>query len=162
MIQFLFVAMMLSLFTFNESFRFYSSNQRRLSLLKMSDPAVDPSVDPALEAIRAKYKANPNYNALTDPEAQPFLDSLIPNEFRDFNNAIERVRVAIKDAYEGPDKVNDAEKVFSSLDLNNLISSPNSKFFKNNRPQPSPAHSEARASEALKNLIAKYPDLPRN
>lgn len=117
-----------------------------------------PANDPALEAIKAKYRSNPNYNPLTDPEAAPIIENLIPSEVRDFTNALERFRIALEDATSGPDAVGDIDESSKQFDKKDLISSPQSKWFKEGRPNED--YSQSKADEAIEKLKKKYPEVP--
>eukprot|EP01035_Chromulina_nebulosa_P018052 gene18052-23697_t len=112
-----------------------------------------------LDAIRAKMQSNPNYNPLSDPEAAQVIENLIPAEFRDVLNAIERLRVAVKDGTTGPDAATDLDKDSKSFNFNDLISTPNSQFFKKGR-QVDGKFDPALIEELKADLRKAYPDIP--
>ena len=80
----------------------------RLQRLHMSSP--DP-----MDAIREKMKSDPNYHPLQDPQAMQVLENSVPSEIKELMGAIERVKVAIKDATSGANAVTDLNKVASEL-----------------------------------------------
>lgn len=112
------------------------------------------------DALRAKYQSNPNYNPMADPEAQAMLENLIPNEFRDLNNAIERLRVALTDATTGPDAIENIDTVLSQFTKEELISSPQSQWFRDGRPEPEEPFSEAKLDELTEKAKREYPQVP--
>jgi hypothetical protein len=102
----------------------------------MSD-ASDP-----MAAIRAKMASDPNYDPMRDPQAMQQLESMIPQEMREFANAIERLKVAFTDATTGADAVtlDDINSRFGEIakksQVSELISSPQSEWFKTGAPTP--------------------------
>ena len=129
----------------------------------MSDPK-----DARMDAIRAKYQADPNYNPMNDPEAAELMESIIPSDMKDFPNAIERVRVAFADAASAVDDIDEAAAKFPNR--KDLISSPQSKMFSDlmsgvetksdDDDEEQGEVSEEEMDELIKKLQEEYPDIP--
>ena len=128
---------------------------RAMQRLQMS------SADP-LEEIRAKVKADPSYNPMQDPQAMQVLESMIPAEIKEIPNAVERLKVAIKDASSGPNAVVDLDKVASDFKgpKSDLISTPTSKWMKDGLPNDNPSFSEATKNDLKQKVKAANPDVP--
>lgn len=122
--------------------------------LRMSTPE-DP-----MAAIRAKMAANPNYNPMTDPEAAGSLEAMIPTEYRDVLNALERFRVALVDADQGPESLKAIDDAARSMNINEIISSPTSKWIKDGRPKPDVPFSESTAAGLVEKVKAEFPQVP--
>ncbi|RYH30932.1 hypothetical protein EON65_03890 [archaeon] len=102
---------------------------RSSTQLKMSTP--DP-----MDAIRAKMQADPNYDPMKDPEAMRILDSMIPEQLREFGNAIAKLKVALADSITGVESVKDLNKRVAGMEKKGAISSPTSQWFKSGMPKP--------------------------
>jgi len=129
---------------------------RPMFSLKMSDNDKEAQWD----VLRAKYQANPNYDPMADPEAQAVLENLIPTEFRDMTNAIERLRVALVDATTGTDAIEDIDNVLSQFNKDELISSPQSKWFSEGRKDPDVPFSQEKLDELTEQAKKQYPAVP--
>jgi hypothetical protein len=117
-----------------------------------------------LDEIKAKMKANPNYNPMTDPQAAAALDLMIPDYLKELPNAMERLSVAFKDATTGADAIGDIDKVAESFEnKRELISSPQSEFFRSGMQAPSGGSGDDVAAE-IESLVSKlrqqYPEVP--
>lgn len=125
--------------------------------LHMSSP------DPMSE-IRAKMAADPNYNPLQDPQAMQVLESQIPAELKELPNALERLRVAFKDATSGPNAVPDLNAAAASWTgpKTDLISSPTSDWMKNNMPNENPSFDEQTKKDLYEKVKSANPDVPLN
>eukprot|EP01039_Chlorochromonas_danica_P003942 gene3942-4313_t len=132
-----------------------SSNQRRLSALHMSTNEEDP-----MEAIRAKMKANPNYDPTKDPEAMRALESEITGPLREFPNAIQRLRVAYQDVTSGLDPIDDLDARVSAMgaDSKGLISSPQSTWLKEG--MPAEKVDKAKKQALREKLRKEFPQVP--
>lgn len=144
-------------FTHTHSFRAMPVGRFAQRSLKMAEG--NP-----LDELRAKMKANPNYNPMTDPQAASMLDSMIPDYLKELPNAMERLSVAFKDATTGTDAIGDIDKVAESFEnKRELISSPQSEFFSSGMQAPSGGSDEDVAAE-IEGLIDKlrqqYPEVP--
>lgn len=123
------------------------------------------SGDP-LDAIRAKMASDPSYNPMQDQQAMQILESKIPSEVRDVSNAVERLRVAIKDATEGTDAINDLDGSAAKFGGQGeggagLISSPQSAWFKEGQPnEKDGSFSQSRKDELMAKLKSAYPEVP--
>jgi hypothetical protein len=131
------------------------------SVLRMSEAPTDAN-EAQWDILRKKYQANPNYNPMNDPEAAPILENLIPNEFRELKNALQRLRVAFvdastapKDADGTPGEAFDLDKMAAQFDKKELIQSPQSKWIKEGMQDVD--YSASKAEELLEELKKKYP-----
>ena len=57
------------------------------------------------------------------------LEQQVPAELREASNAIERLKVAIKDASEGTEAVENLDEAAAKYTSNELISSPQSEWY---------------------------------
>lgn len=112
----------------------------------------------AIKAIREKMAADPSYNPMADPQAMQVIDSMIPDAMREVPNAIERLKVAFKDATSGQDSVSDINSLPSTMSMSEAISSPQSKWFKEKFPVD--AFNQAEKDDLKKKIKAKYPEVP--
>lgn len=136
------------------AFRAFISPKRStfLSLRMAEDP---------MAAIKAKMAADPNYDPMKDPEAVSKIESMIPAELRDLSNAIARLEVAFKDSTSGADAVDDLDKRSADFpNKNDLISSPNSKWFKSGQPADDVPFSSSKKEAAFDKLRQEYPEVP--
>ena len=69
---------------------------RIVSRVRLSSTSGVDASDPLVAKIASKLQSDPTYNPLADPEAAPLVDKLTPPAFKEFFNAVERLRVAIK------------------------------------------------------------------
>jgi hypothetical protein len=127
------------------------------SILKMS------SNDP-MDAIRAKMASDPNYDPMKDPQAMQQLEAMIPQEMREFANAIERLKVAFTDATTGNESIEDLdsrlETIAKGLKGGDLISSPQSDFFRNGMPEDNPPFDAAKLKELAEEARRDHPEVP--
>ena len=132
-----------------------AARARAQQRLQMSSP--DP-----LEEIRAKAKADPNYNPMQDPQAMQVLESMIPAEIKEIPNAVERLKVAIKDSSSGPNAVADLNKVAADFTgpKSDLISTPTSAWMKAGMPNENPSFSESLKNELKQKVKSANPDVP--
>ena len=117
--------------------------------------------DDPMDAIKAKMASDPNYDPMKDPEALRMIESKIPSEMRDISNALSRLEVSFKDATTGTDAVDDLDA--RAVDFPNkaeLISSPQSKWFKNSMPVDEVAFSSKKKDELFEKLKKAYPEVP--
>ena len=123
-----------------------------LSLRMAEDP---------MAAIKAKMAADPNYDPMKDPEAISKIESMIPSELRDLSNAVARLEVAFKDATTGVDAVDNLDKRAAEFpNKNELISSPNSQWFKAGQPADNVPFSSSKKDAAFEKLRQEYPEVP--
>eukprot|EP00607_Mallomonas_marina_P005961 CAMPEP_0182427458 /NCGR_PEP_ID=MMETSP1167-20130531/17211_1 /TAXON_ID=2988 /ORGANISM="Mallomonas Sp, Strain CCMP3275" /LENGTH=108 /DNA_ID=CAMNT_0024609703 /DNA_START=196 /DNA_END=522 /DNA_ORIENTATION=+ len=104
--------------------------------------------------------ADPNYNPMNDPAAVASIESMIPDSLRDMPNAIERLKVAFKDAIEGSEAVSDLDSLPSVLTKEEAISSPQSKWFKEKYPDSDPAFSDSAKEDLLQKVKSEHPEVP--
>lgn len=115
-----------------------------------------------LDSIRAKMAADPSYNPFNDPQAIQTIETNLPSEIREFGHAIERLKVAFKDANSGPDAAVDLDSAFATVtNKKDLISSPTSQWFKdgmdgNTDQEPS----EVELAELKSKIKDQYPHIP--
>jgi len=89
------------------------------------------------------------------------LEQQVPQELREASNAIERMRVAINDASEGTEAVENLDAAAGKYTTAELISSPQSEWFKGGQPNETDgAFSEAKKAELLEEMKKAYPDVP--
>jgi hypothetical protein len=132
------------------------SLQRIANLNMVGTGGPDP-----LEAIRAKMKADPSYDPMKDPEAMRVLESKLPPQFREFPNAIQRLRVAITDATTGVEAVDNLDARAADFpDKKELISSPQSEWFQSGLPTAE--FNAKEKAELLEKLKKSHPNVPRN
>jgi len=113
----------------------------------------DAGENPAIDAIRQKMAADKDYNPMADPQAMQVLESLIPQEMKDIPNAIERLKVAFKDATEGTDALADIDGAAAGFtDKKSLISTPTSDWMKGGM---SPAGYDESKKNELKDKVQK-------
>lgn len=119
------------------------------------------SPDP-MDEIRQKMASDPNYNPMQDPQAQAALEAMIPSEMKELPNALERLRIAMKDATTGASAVTDLNKVASEYKgpKTDLISSPQSEWMKGGMPNDNPAFSDSRKKELLGKIKSAFPEIP--
>ena len=121
---------------------------------------VEGASDP-LDAIRAKVANDPSYNPMNDPEAMGLLESMLPEEMKEFPNALERLKVALQDATTGADSVSDIDKFAADIgNKKELISSPTSQWFKDGMPESGAKADQTKLKDLAEKLKAKYPDIP--
>ena len=127
----------------------------RLQRLHMSSP--DP-----MDAIREKMKTDPNYNPMQDPQAMQVLENSVPSEIKELMGAIERVKVAIKDATSGANAVTDLNKVASEFTApkSDLISTPTSTWFKEGMKNDNPSFNANLKAELKAKVKAANPEVP--
>jgi hypothetical protein len=118
------------------------------------------TIDP-LDEIRQKMATDPNYNPMQDPQAQAALEAMIPSEMKELPNALERLRIAMKDATTGASAVSDLNKVASEYKgpKTDLISSPQSEWMKGGMPNDNPAFSDSRKKELLGKVKTAFPEI---
>ena len=123
--------------------------------LKMSSP--DP-----LEEIRAKMKSQPGYNPMQDPQAMQVLEGMIPAELKEIPNAVERLKVAMKDATTGANAVPDLDKVASDFKgpKKDLISAPTSQWMKDGMGNDNPSFSASKKADLKAKVKAAFPEVP--
>ena len=123
--------------------------------LRMSSP--DP-----LEEIRAKMKSQPGYNPMQDPQAMQVLEGMIPAELKEIPNAVERLKVAMKDATTGTNAVPDLDKVAADFKgpKKDLISTPTSQWMKDGMPNDNPSFSESKKADLKAKVKAAFPEVP--
>lgn len=117
---------------------FRSSRYIKSPSLKMSDAESNQGPD-VWEPIRRRMKEDPSYDPLKDPEAMQQMQNALPTEFREFGNAMERLKVAFADAKGGVDGLDDLDvlaKTAAALPVSERLSSPQSKFFKEGAKKP--------------------------
>jgi hypothetical protein len=131
----------------------------RTGSLHVLKAATGPSED-ALKSIRDKIAANPSYNPMSDPQAMQVLESMIPDKMKEVPNAIERLKVSIKDATTGKEAVSDLNSLATLMPKEEAISSPRSNWFKNKFPEDKEAFSKSKQQDLLRDAKSKYPDVP--
>lgn len=133
----------------------------RIMSVSRTSLAATPEGNPALEAIKAKMAADPNYDPMKDPEAMSTIESMIPDSLRELSGSLARLEVAFKDAdanLEGTDAtLNKAAEGF--VNKKELVSSPNSQWFKDGLPAAS--FDSAKKEELEKALASKYPEVKK-
>lgn len=99
--------------------------------------ADDDANEELFKNIAAKMSADPNYNPMADPQAMQVLDSIIPQNVKDVGTAIERLKVAFKDATEGPDAkpLSELSDLATKMANKEILSSPTSKWFREGSPE---------------------------
>ena len=123
--------------------------------LKMAEQ-LTPDQEAALNALKTKM-SDPSYNPATDPDYSRLMSSLVPTELRDISGALERLKVAFKDATTGVDAVTDLDNIAAQFsDKKDVISSPTSKWMKSGFPDE-PA-SESKLSDLLTKLKKDFPE----
>ena len=121
------------------------------------------STNDPLGAIKARMASDPNYDPLKDPEALRQIEALIPSELRDLSNAFARLEVAFKDATSGVDAVDNLDKRAADFpNKTELISSPQSNWFKSGLPADDAPFSSKKKDEAFEKLRKDYPEVPYN
>ena len=128
------------------------------SSLRMSDAPVDP-----MEAIRARMAQDPSYEPLKDPATMQQLESMIPSEYREFANAMERLKVAFADAQGGVDGLEDLDSLAAiaiNTKVGELLSSPQSKFFQGGAADEEIPFDEEKLRDLLADVQRDFPDVP--
>ena len=154
--QVLFLISLLTLVLLTESLRVPTFKSiRKMNNLKMSD-----SADP-LAAIRAKMASDPSYDPLKDPDAIRQIENIIPTPLRDISNAIARLQVAFKDSTTGTEAVDDLDARAKEIpNKRELISSPQSTWFKQSNPDEEIPFSKAKLQELQEKLRKEFPEVP--
>ncbi len=137
------------------AFRPVIASSRRSVALRMSDGA-DP-----MDAIRSRMAQDPNYDPMKDPQAMQALEGMIPNEMREFANAIERLKVAFTDATTGQNPIDDLDSlstVAQSVKGADLISSPTSQWFKDGAIDE--GYDEVKLKDYMRDVQNEFPDAP--
>lgn len=127
--------LLLSLFFASSSaFLLSARTNRWVVARKMAD---DDANEELFKNIAAKMSADPNYNPMADPQAMQVLDSIIPQNVKDVGTAIERLKVAFKDATEGPDAkpLSELSDLATKMANKEILSSPTSKWFREGSPE---------------------------
>jgi hypothetical protein len=118
-------------------------------------------VPDALDPIRAKIAADPSYDPTKDPEAMRVLEGIIPDHYREFYNAAERLRASLKAATSGVaavEKLDENAAQWLSTNDKELISTPTSAWFKQGKPAAKVNKTE---KESLKQKLKnKFPEVP--
>jgi hypothetical protein len=118
--------------------------------------------DDPMAAVRAKM-ADPNYDPMKDPEALRQIENMIPSELRDISNSLARLEVSFKDATSGPDAVDNLDSRAKDFpNKSELISSPQSKWFKDGQPTDEVPFSQSKKDELFNKLRKEYPEVPVN
>lgn len=115
--------------------------------------------DDPLEELKKKMKADPNFDPTKDPRMMEALESTIPKELRDMPMAVERLIVAFKDATSGVDAVDNIDDAAKMFGTENLISSPQSKWFQGGSKDED-GYSESNKKDLLQKLKAAHPEVP--
>ena len=124
----------------------------------MSDAPSDP-----MDAIRARMAQDPSYDPLKDPQAMQQLESMIPTEYREFGNAMERLKVAFADASSGVDGLEDLDSLAAiaiNTTVGQLLSSPQSKFFQSGAADDEVPFDENKLKDLLADVQRDFPDVP--
>mmetsp|Transcript_85413 Transcript_85413/g.167133 ORF Transcript_85413/g.167133 Transcript_85413/m.167133 type:complete len:160 (-) Transcript_85413:14-493(-) len=138
------------------AYKFGASNLFRFKFGKPLHASED-----AIASLRAKMEADPNYNPMTDPQAASLIDEILPDYLKELPHAIERLSVAFKDATTGPDAAEDIDAIAASVPNKlELISSPQSDFFKNGMKLDGDEPDSSELESALQSLRQKYPQVP--
>ena len=124
-----------------------------LQPLRMASVEDDP-----LEELKRKMKEDPNFDPSKDPRMAEALESMIPKELRDMPMAVERLIVAFKDATGGVDAVENLDDAAKMFGTENLISSPQSKWFQGGAADE--GYSESNKKDLLQKLKAAHPEVP--
>ena len=104
---------------------------------------------------------DPNYDPMKDPDAIRQIENMIPTDLRDISNAIARLQVAFKDSTSGTEAVDDLDARAKEFpNKRELISSPQSKWFKETNPTEDKPFSSARLQELQDKLRKEYPEVP--
>ena len=122
--------------------------------LRMSTP--DP-----MDEIRSRMEQDPSYDPMKDPQAMQALEGMIPNEMREFANAIERLKVSFTDATTGQNPIDDLDSlstVAQTVKGSDLISSPTSEWFKNGAVDE--GYDEVKLKDYMRDVQKEFPDAP--
>eukprot|EP01031_Cornospumella_fuschlensis_P037762 gene37762-45876_t len=111
-----------------------------------------------MDAIRAKMKADPNYDPMKDPEAMRALDSMIPDQLREFGNAVAKLKVALADSITGVEGVKDLNRRVAGMEKKGALSAPTSEWFKAGMPKPTV--DQAAKQRAKEEIKRRYPQAP--
>ena len=123
--------------------------------LKMAEQ-LTPDQEAALNALKTKM-SDPSYNPTTDPDYSRLMSSLVPTELREISGALERLKVAFKDATTGVDAVADLDNIAAQFsDKKEVISSPTSNWMKSGFPDE--VASESKLSDLLDKLKKDFPE----
>ena len=135
------------------------SFRTKFASLKMSDEA---AADP-MEAIRARMESDPSYDPLKDPQAMQQLEAMLPTEYREFGNAMERLKVAFADASGGLDGLEDLDAlgaIAADTKVSELLSTPQSKFFQAGAPDEEIPFDADKLRDLLADVQRDFPDVP--
>lgn len=111
-----------------------------------------------LDRFKAKRAADPNYDPLNDPEFMQSLESLVPDELREVYNAMNRLQTAVTEANSRAEGMDDYDQRVSALNKLDLVSSPQSEWFKSGMPTEMP--NEETLQKLREEMKAKYPQIP--
>jgi hypothetical protein len=126
---------------------FKSSRHHQFSSLLMS------SVEQAKAALKAKLESDPSYNPTKDPQVQPLLQEILPSHVRDISNSLGRLKVSFQDATSGTEAVEDLNASAASFpNKAELISSPQSAWFKSGSPDDDVPFDNAKKQALLSKL----------
>mmetsp|Transcript_15394 Transcript_15394/g.14759 ORF Transcript_15394/g.14759 Transcript_15394/m.14759 type:complete len:162 (-) Transcript_15394:231-716(-) len=131
----------------------------KMKSLKMSD---EGGPDP-MQAIRDRMAQDPSFDPLQDPQTMQELENMIPGEYREFANAMERLKVAFDDATAGVDgleNLDDLASVAADTKIAELLSSPQSKYFQDGaQDEQIPFDGEA-TKDLLADVQRDFPEVP--